>query len=388
VIILETMYDIEEMENQINREFHFNRPIIEVDRLNPFMNFLKHVYRKVHREKWNALNCAVGLPRTGKSLFSTWSSKLLNWNKFNMRDDLLYTSNDFSARLERISDASYGETLIWDEAGVGIPAREWFRVQNREIGKMLQTAGHLRPIVWFVSPDFSFIDSQPKKLFHYFFECANRTSNYVIVKPYSIKVYRRTGKLMFAYPRIRYHGVQRLKAVHFYSPPLDFIKEYEGLSDPRKKKMRTESDRLLTGGDIKKLDLRGMKKFIIANADQFKEDSGQIDAAKLHTYFSDVLRTCPDPVAQAQAMAMEVNKIFARVAREKAVAAVVQSKTISDDFNELEAAAYEVREKGRAIDDLEMTPRTKAYFQELFEDSPKKVEVTRKDEEEISTEGD
>jgi len=56
--------------------------------------------------------------------------------------------------------------IIFDEAGVGIPAREWQRIQNKLIGYVAQLFRHLNLCILFTVPSMSFIDTQIRKLMH------------------------------------------------------------------------------------------------------------------------------------------------------------------------------------------------------------------------------
>jgi len=291
------------------------------DFYNPWLRFLAHLHMKVHAQEWNMLGVTVGLPRSGKSIFTAFMMKLLNWDYFDMKRDVVYKYQHFSARLEEVDHI--GETIIWDEAGVGMPAREWYKIQNREIGKMLQTVGHMRPFVFFVSPDLSFIDSQPKKLFHYFFECENRMADYVSVKPFRITVWRRIGKIAFIYPKFYSNGISRIKRVKFYKPPEDFIEEYKEHSTPKKKEMRSKSQSLMETGDVKKLDLGSLKEYIISNKNVFADLQGRLSWKIIYTYFKDILggkgAQKRDAELQAQMLAMQCEKEITRRAMQDVV---------------------------------------------------------------------
>jgi len=59
-----------------------------------------------------------------------------------------------------------GDFIIFDEAGVGMNAREWHSVQNKLLGAILQTFRNLNMGVIFTTPHFSFVDKQARNLFH------------------------------------------------------------------------------------------------------------------------------------------------------------------------------------------------------------------------------
>lgn len=311
------------------------------DQDNFWLRFLHRQREKVHNEGWNQLDCVVGLPRTGKSIFACFKAWLLN-DDFDFAHDLLYTDKQFSERIEAIT--KFGETPIWDEAGVGLPAREFWKIQNREIGKMLQTVGHMRPMVSFVTPDFSYIDSQPRKIFHYFYECVYRSAEFVRVKPYSITVNRKKGQVYFVYPRVVGGlGLIRMTGVDFYHPPEEFIKEYERYSNPTKKEMRSKSAELIKSKGYIKFDknmsVKGIQEFILQNRNLFLNTWGIIDSKKVQGYFADILSDSARPDIQASAIAGTVNKMLLKEAQQK----------VNDQKNalKLKKLKQEVGEDGR-----------------------------------------
>lgn len=231
-----------------------------MDKFNPWMRFLHHIYDRVHRKEWHFLGCTTGKMRSGKSLFTAFNCALL-YKHFNIENDIVYKEQEFSSRFKELSQ--YGEAIIWDEAGVGMPAREWYKIQNRELGKRLQTIGHLRPIIFFVTPDITFIDTQPRKMFDYFFEVTGRTDNYSKIKPFRLDVNKRTGKIYYRYPRmVDQNGLHRMRMIKFHLPPKEFIDQYKGHSEPAKMGLREASLETQHRGKTKKMDMENLLKHI------------------------------------------------------------------------------------------------------------------------------
>lgn len=258
---------------------------------NPWTLWLNKQHRKVHEEKWNILSCVVGLPRTGKSVFATSMCKLLNPD-FNVKNDVVYTEKQFRRRIQQIEDTQkIGDTVVWDEAGVGMSARDWYKIQNKEIGKMLQTMGHLRPIIWFVTPDASYIDSQARKLFHFFFEVTGRTTKYSTIRPFNIKVNKRTGKILYIYPRMsKTGGNDRMPILRFHKPPQHFIDEYDQHSNPQKMKLRESQSNLIDSGGKKRKEsyrdgINRIQSDIINNPDVYQNDKGKFDRDIIYLHY-------------------------------------------------------------------------------------------------------
>jgi len=120
--------------------------------------------------------------------------------------------------------------IVFDEAGVGMPAREWFSISNKMIGYILQTFRHQNLGVIFTTPDFSFIDVQARKLFHSYFETSmiDRQKNCAVLKWMNISVSPRYGKIYFIYPVIQqdYHRM-KLKRINIPHPSQELTTAYE-----------------------------------------------------------------------------------------------------------------------------------------------------------------
>lgn len=299
----------------MSQEFAQKEMKAEDMKYNPWVLWLNKQYRKVHKEKWNILSCVVGLPRTGKSVFATSMCKLLNPD-FDINNDVVYTEKQFRRRIENID--SIGETIVWDEAGVGMSARDWYKIQNKEIGKMLQTMGHLRPIIWFVTPDASYIDSQARKLFHFFFEARNRTNNYTYIRPFNIKVDKRSGKVLYMYPRLVKNGLHRMTGLRFYKPPKDFIDEYDQHSNPQKMQLRENQSNLIDKGgkDSKKKahkdSIQSIQNEILDNPDTYLNKRGNFDRDIIYLHYKDQLKEAGSAKTQASAIAKVCDKKYAK----------------------------------------------------------------------------
>lgn len=223
-----------------------------------------------------------------------------------MERDLVYTPKQFHQRVNNIENN--GEIIIWDEAGIGIPAREWWKIQNQEIGKLIQGFGYKRPIVFFVTPDLSFIDLQPRKLFHYLFEVTGRTSNYSMVKPFKIVVQKRTGKIYYRYLRMKFGGMFRVTGIKFGKPPDWFIKQYKSISEPNKGELNKRSQKLMDSGNIKRFDVFGIQKTILEDRELYTTKTGLIDPYLVLSSFGDVLKESGNPMQQATTIARACNK--------------------------------------------------------------------------------
>jgi hypothetical protein len=167
--------------------------------------YFRHIFKRIHTYKFNFLGMITGKHRVGKSLTALSMSHVLDPTFIdNLEERVVYFPDDFMGALETIKRKRIiGGAIIWDEAGVGIPAREWYDMSNKSISYTLQVFGRYRPIVYFVTQDMGYIDSQARKLFHGFYEMNRMDNNYAIAKPFDVKYNKRSGKVYYVYPR--YH---------------------------------------------------------------------------------------------------------------------------------------------------------------------------------------
>ena len=127
-----------------------------------------------------------------------------------------------------------GDAIIFDEAGVGMPAREWHSVSNKAIGYILQTFRHKNLAVIFTTPALSFVDSQARKLFHAYIEPIkiNYQAKTVTVKWLNMSYNSRFDKTYFKYPVLS-DGDQavRYSRLRFHKPNAQLVQDYEDAKD-------------------------------------------------------------------------------------------------------------------------------------------------------------
>lgn len=95
-----------------------------------------------------------------------------------------------------------GHVIIFDEAGVGMSSREWYSMQNKLLGSVLQTFRNMNCAVIFTCPNLSFIDVQARKLFHNYIETSylDYDKELSILKVYDIDVNSRLDKVYYKKP--------------------------------------------------------------------------------------------------------------------------------------------------------------------------------------------
>lgn len=92
--------------------------------------------------------------------------------------------------------------LMFDDCGVSYNARDWQKDSNKLFSKLLQVIRHRALLVCFTSPDLSYIDSQGRKILHWWFETdkLNKKTGICTIKPHVVEVVQMTGKILYPFP--------------------------------------------------------------------------------------------------------------------------------------------------------------------------------------------
>ncbi len=121
-----------------------------------------HIKRRCNELDKNYMGVGVGQTGSGKSATCFNICHRVD-ETFGDECRVVFTPSEF---MEEIQDMNKGEAIMFDEAGVGIPAREWQRIQNRLMGYTAQLFRHKNLCVFFTVPSMMFIDAQLRALMH------------------------------------------------------------------------------------------------------------------------------------------------------------------------------------------------------------------------------
>jgi hypothetical protein len=257
----------------------------------------------------------VGRPQSGKSMFTGTLCRYLDPTFFdNMEERIVYEANDFMKILNKIKErGEIGRAIMWDEAGVGIPSRQWYDISNKAISFCIQVMGIYRPFIFFVTQDVSYIDSQPRKLINTLFEVSRSNKKYSRVKSYNIAVDRRRGKAYYRYPLMRTQDKMELiiEGFKFTKPCKEFIDRYLRHSEPYKNKITKLMEHRTENFDaevMKKTEwtTREMIEKILSEPENYKGSKpGRLNAALIQYGFN-------VPVTMANAVKARTEQIMAR----------------------------------------------------------------------------
>ena len=186
----------------------------------------------------NALIAIFGEPGSGKSLSAITLARLVD-DHFSL-DNVVFTPEEF---LERLDKASRGTVVIFDEAGVGIPAREWQSLQNKLLNYVLQTFRYQNICVIFTTPHISYIDRQARHLLHYTAVTKGYVKKYDCFESYW---YYRDVNPFSDYPRFEplsiVQGGKKVELGRTFIPlPHEYVDAYEEKAKKRKTEIRREA---------------------------------------------------------------------------------------------------------------------------------------------------
>jgi hypothetical protein len=173
----------------------------------------------VKRENKNIIIIIVGDTRSGKSwmALSIGESVDPHFSEKKVTLDVL----EYINLLDRYGR---GSCIILDDAGYGMPAREWQDVANRLIAYTMETIGYKNQIIIWTVPDMGMVDRIPRKLFHY---CLWQR-RYGVASLYEFRHDRVTGKTWRRFPIIDFRGrTIQLTKVEALSPSAELTRRYE-----------------------------------------------------------------------------------------------------------------------------------------------------------------
>jgi len=170
----------------------------------------------------NALIAIIGETGSGKSYTALRLAELID-DDFNVAEKVCFRPVEF---VKAVQKARKHSVIVFDEAGVGIPAREWWSIQNRLLDYVIQTFRFKNLCVIFTMPNLNFIDEHARLLFHYVLETQfiDYEAETVVLKPFKVTTYSRTRKTYFVYPRVKNVVLTRLVVS---KPSERVVREYE-----------------------------------------------------------------------------------------------------------------------------------------------------------------
>jgi len=207
---------------------------------------------RINRQNANLLIIICGQTGSGKSYSALTIAKMIN-SKFDIKKHVVFNVEDFMSLLNN-GKLRRGDVIVWDEAGIGIPAREWWTISNKAINYVLQTFRHLNLCVIFTTPSFDYIDKQTRILFHIYIETVKIDYNNQRV---IIKIFENTFNPRMGKPYQKYTWTNGIKNErhNIGKPTKQMRKEYEELKKEFSLSLREGVEK-----DVKKAQLQQERK--------------------------------------------------------------------------------------------------------------------------------
>ncbi|MGP6220968.1 hypothetical protein [Caldiplasma sukawensis] len=182
---------------------------------------LQWIHRRIEKNR-NVIALFVGQTGSGKSYSSIRLAERVDPG-FNA-DRIVFTVQDFVKLVN--SDLPKGSVIVFDDAGLGINAREWQTLSARIFGMLTQGFRYKQIITFITVPDESFIERQSRRLVHIRFE-ATDVQGMMKMKLISRNPFDPERPLA-KYPRI-HRGISEIqvKMVRFRLPSKELAEKYE-----------------------------------------------------------------------------------------------------------------------------------------------------------------
>lgn len=239
----------------------------------------QYIWNRTHNYKKNYIQVITGAAGEGKSYTALKMAEELDPN-FNI-DKVCFTASQFLNAVDTIK--RNGEVLIMDEIGVALSSRKWQSLSNVLTNEIIQTFRYKRIISFFVVPDFSFVDSQARKLVQAFSEVKRLGNDPAEMWIYFLSYDRKRGKPYFEHPLIQNNGmsmkVQRLIFKGMASK--DLINQYEEKHKKFKEQLRQKNIKILDLMDRELLgqqeNIYDMVEEVVNNIDEYKNARDRLD---------------------------------------------------------------------------------------------------------------
>ena len=207
-------------------------------------HYIRNIYMSIHKKNLSFLGIFTGQHRVGKSVGGCAFADILDPTFIeHFEERIVYHPDDFMNAFDMIrEDKIKGGAVVFDETQIKHGSRDWYTTMNKTVNSVIQSYGYLNPVTFFIVQDPSFIDSQPRKLFHAFYEVFRSDNKQSFILPFNIKYNRRTGKPYYVYPRVRvgYYGSMgyrvKMNLLSVQKPFDDFIERYNNHSQDFKNK--------------------------------------------------------------------------------------------------------------------------------------------------------
>ncbi len=252
------------------------------------MSFLiNRIDDRVNRQNKNFLMVLTGSTGSGKTYTAMRFAELID-PTFDI-SRVVFTQEQFMDLLKN-GKLQKGNVIVWDEVGVNQSAKEWFETTNKLINFVIQTFRNKNLVVICTAPNFNFVDSSTRQLFHAYVSCSRDNKGNVYAKYYDIEVNDMLKKTYFKLPR--FNG-EKVKYILMEKPSQKLIDAYEPKATKYKDLVIMKADAGVQAvrkkEESKHLDSKTIASEVLKDYTRFMKPWGKrfrIDRHLIAAYFS------------------------------------------------------------------------------------------------------
>lgn len=205
--------------------------------------WIKYIKRRINNNK-NFLCMVTGPTGSGKSWATLSICEQLN-EDFSVGRIVFKGSELMVLINSKELEHKKGIAILWDEAGIGLNAKNFMSVANRVLNYLIQTFRHRNFILFFTSPHIDFLDSATRKMFHARFETVtiDKVNKEVLIKP---KLLQYNSDMKKYYQRYLKYQFEKVEIWRIPKPSQELIDAYENKKNAFTKELNMEIQSKLT----------------------------------------------------------------------------------------------------------------------------------------------
>jgi len=194
--------------------------------------FCDWVLNRVTTKKKNCILLLVGEPGTGKSYGALKFGEQImqaQGRKFDVDKHVFFSIGNFVQKLKN-ENFEKGDVIVLEEVGVEHSNRKWYDKAQILFNFILQTFRNKNLVILMTTPDYSFIDSQARKLTQGVVHFVERKPKFTIVQfkkrvndPVSGKFFEK----YLRYKKKKWLKSRKLEYFHVKKPSTESIRKYE-----------------------------------------------------------------------------------------------------------------------------------------------------------------
>lgn len=264
--------------------------------------YWRHQRAQVMDTGLSMLGSWAGRHRSGKSVWASTAGYLMDptfWPNYEER--VIRDHRQFLDVWEGIDRKKiYGAVVQVDEAGVSMGSDDWYETWLKEISKMMQMFGYLRPVVFFCAPLKNLVASKIRNMFQNYYEVQRFSRKYSVLSPYDMGYNAFKNKPMYKHPRLTILDRKIYVSRITLHPPEFILERYQALEGERKPEMlksfKEEVLRSEAQGQKREVDLDKAIDYVTKNIKLFegersKPDNPIVNAIHVSFFFKVPSRT-------------------------------------------------------------------------------------------------